>query len=118
MVTIKAWHVPGVRQTHPSRSRFPRFPRHHPARPGSRRCVGPERTGPGRPAVGLVGLSAVNINKQPNRTHALEASAASAPRTTSTIPYVGFITPWEVALGVTLLLWLLCWKILVLPHRS
>ena len=23
--------------------------------------------------------------------------------------YVGFITPWEVAPGVTLLLWLLCW---------
>ena len=24
--------------------------------------------------------------------------------------YVGFITPWEVALGATLLLWLLCWR--------
>ena len=24
--------------------------------------------------------------------------------------YVGFITPWEVAPGVTLLLWLLCWR--------
>ena len=26
------------------------------------------------------------------------------------VGHVGFITPWEVALGVTLLLWLLCWR--------
>ena len=25
-------------------------------------------------------------------------------------PYVGFITPWEVALGATHVLWLLCWS--------